>query len=165
MYGVTKVTKSLGAAKAKMVFGSHSEQVGMEFGVSVFLRPEVERDGGKIVDEGLGEPVLGEVDGLDVGLAGVAALDADVGEGIGGVNRNVWHGLAGRIPGQTRRRNSHSARQKPQNRLRAAIALLAENAEPGLAIAERAQGMGVAVKLQVSVRTLEFRVGLQEGEG
>jgi hypothetical protein len=46
-----------------------------------------------------------------------------------------------------------------------AVALLAENTEPGLAIAERAQGgVGVAVKRQVSVGTREFRIGLQEGK-
>jgi hypothetical protein len=133
----------------------------MEFGVSVLLRLEVERDGGKIVDEGVGEPVLGEVDGLDVGLAGVAALDADVGEGIGGLNRKFGMVLLAASGTDEAAELPFGEAETAEQAAAAAVALLAENAEPGLAIAERAPGMGVAVKLQVSVRTREFRVGLQ----
>src|SRR4029077_17542501 len=66
--------------------GSHAQQVGMELGVTVFLRPEIQRDRGEFVDKRVGQTVLREVDRLDVGLAGVAALDANVGECFGGVD-------------------------------------------------------------------------------
>ncbi len=65
---------------------SHSKQVGIEFGVSAFLRPEVERDGGKFIDDGVGESVLGEVNGFQVGPACVATLNANVRKGLGSVN-------------------------------------------------------------------------------
>ena len=60
----------------------------------------------------------------------------DADEGIGGCRPEVWHGLPGPIW---------------DRRLRGTPT--------------RAQGMGVALKLQGSVRMREFRVGLQEGEG
>jgi hypothetical protein len=50
LYAVTKVAQLLGRRRRTMVFGSHSEQVGMDFGISVLLRPEIERDRGKFVD-------------------------------------------------------------------------------------------------------------------
>jgi hypothetical protein len=83
LYGIRKVTQS---RARRWLPESHSEQVGMEFGVSMFLRPEVERDGGEFVDQRVGKAVLGEVDGFDVGLAGVAALDANVGEFFSGID-------------------------------------------------------------------------------
>src|SRR5271169_2065516 len=61
----------------------------MDFGVSVLLRPEVEWNGSEFVDEGVGEAVLGEVDGFDVGLAGVATLHANVREFSSGVDRQL----------------------------------------------------------------------------
>jgi hypothetical protein len=45
-----------------MVFGSHSEQLGMDFGISVLLRPEIERDRGKFVDKRADEPGVRSMD-------------------------------------------------------------------------------------------------------
>ena len=58
----------------------------MEFGVTVLMRPKVEWDGGQFVDQRFGEAAFGEVDALDVGPASVAALDADGGQIVGGVD-------------------------------------------------------------------------------
>ena len=136
----------------------------MEFGVSVLLRPEVERDGSEFVDEGVGQAVLGEVDGLDVGLAGVAALDSDVGKLGSGVDGKLGVVFlpapgtydAAELPfGEAKTAEQAAAR---------AIALRAEDTERGFAIAERAQGMGVAIKLQRSAGADEFSVGLQKSE-
>ncbi len=70
-------------------FGSHSEQVGKEFGIAMLLRPKIKRYGGKLVNNRLGEAVPGEVDGFHVGLAAVAAFDANVRKGFGSVNRKL----------------------------------------------------------------------------
>ena len=144
--------------------GSHSQQVGMKLGVSVFLRPEIQRDGGEFVDERVGQTVLREVNRLDVGLAGVAALDADVGECFSGVD-----GKLGVIflaaPGTDDAAEFPFDEAKPAKEAAAAsVALLAEDAQRRLPIAERAERMGVAVELQANLRTGEFRVGLQEGQ-
>ena len=55
----------------------------------MLLRPEIERDGGEFVDERISESVFREVDGFNVGVAGVAALHADVGQFVGGVDREL----------------------------------------------------------------------------
>ena len=145
--------------------GSHSEQVGMESGVSVVLRPKVERDGGEFVDERVGEAVLGEVDRFGVGVADVAAFDADLGKLFGSVDRKLGVVFL-TAPG------TNDAAEFPlgeaetaEQAAAAAVALLAEDSERGFAVAERAQGKGVAVKLQRSAGAEEFGVGLQEGEG
>src|SRR5260370_30938374 len=70
----------------------HSEQVGMEFGISALLRRKVQWYRSKFVDERLGKAIPGQVDRLDVGLAGIAALDADVGKRFGSV-----HGRLGMV--------------------------------------------------------------------
>ena len=136
----------------------------MEFSVSVLLRPKIKRNGSEFVDQRLGESVLGEVDGLDVGFAGIAALDPDVRKGFSGVDGQLGMILlaapgtddAPEVPfGQAEAAEQASA---------ASIALRAEDRKHRFAITERAQGMGVAVDLQTSPRTGEFRVGLQEGQ-
>lgn len=111
----------------------------MEFDVSMLLRPEIERDGGEFVDERIGEPVLGEVDGFDVGVAGVAALHANVGQLGGGVDRKpdrVFLSTSGtdkaaKLP----LREAESAEQAAP----AAVALLAEYADRWFPIAEWAE--------------------------
>jgi len=59
----------------------------MEFIVSVLLRPKVEWDGSEFVDERVGQAVFAEINGLEVGAAGIATLDTDVGELLGGIDR------------------------------------------------------------------------------
>src|SRR4029077_5241774 len=65
------------------------EQVVLQLGVAVLAGPEVEGSGGEFVDHGLGVAVFCEVDGLDVGLAGVAAFDANVVELAGRVDSQL----------------------------------------------------------------------------
>ena len=52
----------------------------------MLLCPEIEGDGGEFFDQWLGKTVLGEIDAFDVGVTGVAALDADVREILGSVD-------------------------------------------------------------------------------
>ncbi len=143
----------------------HSEQVGMEFGISALLRPKVQWYRSKFVDERLGKAILSQVNGLDVGLAGIAALDADVGKRFGSV-----HGKLGMVflaaSGTNDAAELPFAKAEAAKQVAAAsITLRAQDCERRLAIAERAQGMGVALELQPGVRAGIFGVRLQKGKG
>ena len=59
----------------------------MEFGVTVLLRPEVEGNRGEFIHYGVGQAVLREIDGLNVGVAGVAALHAYMSELVSLIDR------------------------------------------------------------------------------
>lgn len=59
----------------------------MEAGVPVFVGPEGEGKGGEVVDGGNGVAVFAEVDGAEVGAAGIAGFGADVGELFGDEDR------------------------------------------------------------------------------
>ena len=61
----------------------------MEFGVPVFLRPKVERDGRELIHQRLREAVFCEVNRLDIGLAGIATFDSDMRKGFSGVDRKL----------------------------------------------------------------------------
>jgi len=136
----------------------------MQFGVTVLLCPQIKRDGGQFVDQWIGEAALGEVDALDVGLAGVAALDADMGQLGGSVDGKlsvVFLTAAGtdeaaELPfGKTETAEQAAA---------ASVALLAKQGYAGLAIAEWAQRVGVALDLQIGLGADEFGVRLKESE-
>ena len=58
----------------------------MEFGVTVALRPEAERDRGQFVHQRIGQAVFCEINGLDVSVANVAALDSYVRELVSSVD-------------------------------------------------------------------------------
>ena len=137
----------------------------MELGVSALLRPEVERDGGEFVDEGVGEAVFAEVDGLEVGVASVAALDADVGELLGGIDRKfgmVFLVAAGADDAaELPLAETESAEQVAAG----AVAQLPQHAQRGFAAAERAQRVRVALELKRNPGADEFGVGLKKGEG
>ena len=59
----------------------------------MLVRPQSERDGGEVVDQGDGVAVFGEVDGGETKLAGVAGFDADVGQLLGDVDRELGFGF------------------------------------------------------------------------
>src|SRR5580658_644523 len=65
---------------------SHAEQVSLQLGVVVVFGPDIERDGGDFVDDGDGVAVLGEVDGFEIGLAGIAGIDTGGGKFSAGVD-------------------------------------------------------------------------------
>src|SRR6266849_7443793 len=69
--------------------GLHAQQVELQLGVSVLLRPEIQGNGSQLLDHRDGKPVLGKVHCLDVDLAGVASLDAHVLELAGCVSRQL----------------------------------------------------------------------------
>ena len=136
----------------------------MEFGVSMFLRPKVERDGSKFVHQGVGEAVFGEVDGLDVGLAGVAALDANVGQVGGGVDRKLGMVFLAASRTDDAAELPFGEAETAEQAAAASVALLAQDTERGLAIAEWAQQRRGAFQLHCCVGADEFGVGLEESE-
>ena len=136
----------------------------MEFGVFVLLRPEIERDGGEFVDQGVGEAVLGEVDSLYVGLAGVAALHADVREFFGRVDGKFCMVFLAASGTDDAAELPFGEAETAEQAAAASVALLAEDAERGLAIAEGAEQRRVAFQLQIRLGAEEFSVGLKEGE-
>jgi hypothetical protein len=100
------------------------------------LRPEVERDGREFVDQRVGKSVLGEIGGLDVGVAGVATLDAHVRKLFGSINRKfglVF--LSARGTNDTAKLPFTETKAAKQIAARA-VAQLAQDAERWLAIAE-----------------------------
>lgn len=137
----------------------------MEFGIPALLRPQVERDGREFVDQGVGEAVFCEVDGLDIGLTTVAAFDANVREGFGGVDGKL--GVVFLAASRTNDAAELPFRQAEtaEQAAAGAVPLLAKDAQRGFATAERTQGMSVAIKLQSGAGAGQFSVRLQEGEG
>jgi hypothetical protein len=136
----------------------------MEFGVSVLLRPEIERDGCEFVDEGVGEAVFCEVDRLDVRLTGVAALDTDVRELLGCIHRKLSVVFLTASRADDAAELPFGEAETAEQAAAGAVALLAEDTERRFAIAEGAQWMRVALKLKGSTGADEFSVRLQERE-
>ena len=131
----------------------------------MLLRPQVERHRGDLVNEGLGEAVLAEVDGLGVGVAGVAALDPNVrelGRSIDGKLGVVFLVAAG--ADNTAELPLAQAKTAEQTAA-GAVALLAEHSQPGRATAEWTQRVGVAFELERNPGANEFGVGLKKSKG
>jgi hypothetical protein len=130
----------------------------------VLLRPEVERDGGEFVDQGVGETIFREVDCFDVGPAGVAALHPNVREFLRRVDRKfgvIFLAAAGTDEAaELPLGEAESAEQAAA----ASVPLLAEDAERRLAIAERAERRCVAFQLQIRLRADKFGVWLKKSE-
>jgi hypothetical protein len=148
------VSREIGCQK------SHSEQVGTELDVSALLGPEVERDGSDFVDQRVGEAVLAQVDGLDVSVANVAALDTNVGKlgrGIDGKLGMIFLVAAGtddtaELP---------LAEAEATEQIAAgSIAERAKHAECRVAAAERAQRVSVAFELERNPGANELGIGL-----
>ncbi len=134
----------------------------MEFGVSMLLRPEVERNGSEFVDQRVGQAVFGEVDGFDVGLASVAAFDADVGKLLGGVDGKLSVVFLAASGADDAAELPFGQAEPAEQAAAAAVALLAQDAVGRFAIAERAQRMGVTVKLQAGLGARELGGGLKK---
>jgi hypothetical protein len=148
------VSREIGCQK------SHSEQVGTELDVSALLGPEVERDGSDFVDQRVGEAVLAEIDGLDISVASLAALDANVRElgcGIDGKLGMIFLVAAGtddtaELP---------LAEAEATEQIAAgSIAERAKHAECRVAAAERAQRVSVAFELERNPGANELGIGL-----
>ena len=78
-----------GAAQFPRLTQLNSQQVWLQFYVSVLLGPEVSRHRGQFVHDRHGVTVLGEVHRFDVMAAGIACLDSNVLELISRVNREL----------------------------------------------------------------------------
>src|SRR5437879_5491164 len=120
--------------------GLYTEQVGLQLGVAILLRPEAQRECGKLIDHGDGQAVFGEVHRVDVDLARVASLDAHVLKLAGGVRREFVKPLF--ATGGT----YHSAvvpfgeAERANQRALGSVALLAQDADLRFAAANRADG-------------------------
>lgn len=136
-HAMSEAWRSPSNSPAPPGLGSHSQQIGTELRIVVFLRPEVEWDGSKFVDQRVSQAVLGQVGGFDVGMASVATLDTHMRKLGSGVNReSVLIFLsacrtydAAELP----LAKTETAKQVTAG----AVALLAEDAEGGPAITER----------------------------
>ena len=135
----------------------------MELGVSALLRPEIEWDGGEFVDEGVGEAVFAEVDGLEVGAASVATLDADIGELLGGIDRQFGMVFFVATGADDAAELPLAETESTEQVAAGAIAQLPEYAQRGTAAAERAQRVIVARQLKRNPGADEFSVGLKKG--
>jgi hypothetical protein len=101
------------------------------------LCPQIEWNKGEFIDERIGESVFREVDGLEIGAAGIAALDADVREAFGAINRKLGAilFLASRADGAA---VFPFSKTKTTEQIAASVALLAQNACGRLTMAQRA---------------------------
>src|SRR5713226_5408916 len=76
-----------GVYKGRSVRALSSQEVGVEARIAAVVGPEGKRNGRQIVDNGDGVAILGQVNGPQVKLAGVAALHANVRKLLGHVHR------------------------------------------------------------------------------
>src|SRR5437016_14676340 len=113
-------------------------------GGSVLLCAQVERHGGQLVDQRVGQSVLAWVDAFDVGLAGVAALDADVGQFGGGVHGKLGMVLLGASGTDEAAELPFGEAEAAEQAATASVALRAEDGERRLAMAKRAELRRVA---------------------
>ena len=114
--------KDLSTRRSWRGFG-RAEQVVPQPRIPVPGRPEIEWQGRDVVDDGDGETVLGQIDGLDVPAAAVARLHARVLEGVRGVDGQRfkllfparWTRDAQKFPlGQALRARQHPFRAVPR---------------------------------------------------
>src|SRR5260370_34400159 len=70
-----------------------AQEIVLEAGVAMLMRPECKGNGGEIVDQWNGVAVFCQVDSLEIELAGVASFDADVGQLLSNVDRQLGFGL------------------------------------------------------------------------
>lgn len=137
----------------------------MELSVSALLRPEVEGDRGEFVDERVGKAVLAEVNGLDVGVACVAALDADIGELVGGIDRQLGVVFLVATGADDAAKLPLAQAESAEQVAAGTLAQRTQHGQRGFAAAERTQRMTVALELKRHPGADEFGVGLEEGEG
>jgi len=136
----------------------------MEFGISAFLCPKVERDGSELVHQRLRKAVFCKVNRLDVGLARIAALDADMRKGFSGVDRKLRVVLLAASRAYDASKFPLSQTESAQQVASARVSLLAKHSQHGLPIAERALRIGVALKLQPELGADKLGIRLQKGK-
>src|SRR5271168_3941385 len=124
--------------------------------------PKVEGDGGEFIYDRLGEAGFGEVDGLNVSAANVAALHANMRKSPGCIYGKlgvvlVGAGDAPELPlGQT-----ETAKQAALP----AVAHRTEHTADGVAAAQRTKRGGIAFELQRDLRADELSAGLKKSKG
>jgi hypothetical protein len=126
LIGGSAILAPTGAASKKNVRGGYSgaEQIRTQPGIALAARPEIEGQGCEIVRSRRRERVLREIDGLDVGPAAVARVDADVGEFVRRVHRQrVEASLLTRGTGHAREIPFGPAQAADQRAARAMAAL------------------------------------------
>src|SRR5207302_720870 len=142
--------------------GLYTEQVGLQLGVAILLRPDLQRERGKLIDHGDGQAVFGEVHSIDVGLARIASLDAHMFKLAGGVRREFVKPFfaAGRaydpavIPlGEA---------ERADQRALGSVALLAQDADLRFAAANRADGRPEAGQIHCPAGGKVLGVRLQQ---
>lgn len=116
----------------------HSKQIKLKFSVSVFLCPKVEWDRSKFVNKRYREAILSQIDRLDICLAGIAALDANVRKAIGGINGKLSMILLAASGTNHAAELPLSQAESAKQIAPASIALLAQDSKRRFAIAERA---------------------------
>src|ERR1022692_2275672 len=80
------MTLRYGLNGSNLLPGSKLEQIQLQLGVSLRLRPQVERDRRELIHHRFGAAALGHVHSFDVGAATVAGFHADVLHFFGGVD-------------------------------------------------------------------------------
>lgn len=130
-----------------------------------FVGPEGQRERGEVVDQGDGVAVGGEVDGAQVGAAGVAGFDADVGKLLGDVDGELGFGLFAAIGAEDAAKFPFLGAEGAEQETLAAVALAAKDAEQGSATAERAERGGDEQGGHGDLFGEEFGVRLEEGAG
>ncbi len=129
----------------------------------MLLRPEIEWNRSQFIHQRVRQAVLCKIDGLDIGVAGIAALNADVGKLFGSVDRKF--GLvflaASRADDAT---EFPFAEAKAADQVASrAIALGAKHGKGGPPITERAQPVAITVELQARPQAGELSAGLKKG--
>jgi hypothetical protein len=137
----------------------------MEFGISALLGPKVERDRGQFVYHRLGQAVFRQIDGLNVGPAGVATLNPDVGKCFGSIDRELSMVFLAAAGTDDAPELPFGKAEAAEQTAAASIALRAKDRQHRLTITEGAKRIGVTLKLQPSTPAGELGVRLQEGQG
>src|SRR5713101_510875 len=145
--------------------GLHAQQVELQLGVAVLLRPEIQGNRGKLIHNWDGKPVLGEVHGLDVHLAGVAGLDAHVLELAGCVSCQLLKPLLPAARADDLAVVPLRQAERANQGALGPMALLAQNSHLRLPRAHRAGRRPEAGQFDLSAAGEMFGVGLQERPG
>ncbi len=116
-------------------------------------------------DQRLCASVFRKVHAFDVGLAGIAALHADVIEIAGGKDRKLAVVFLATSRANDPAKLPLGEAERTDHGSRAAIAHLAQHTETGLAIAERTQGVRCRNRTHLRSGTQQFGVGLKVGRG
>jgi hypothetical protein len=142
---------------------SQLKEIEFDLFVAVFSSPKIQGDAGEFVDDRIGEPGLGEVDGLEVTLAAVAAVDPDVRKLVGGVNRKFLVVFFSAVGADEAAEIPFSQAEGTDESPLAAVAQGTKHGDAGFASAERAHGARVSVRVGFGAEASEFGIGLEEG--